>query len=145
MRRAPCLALSRHDNSAAATLNSRPAVREQPWQGTVRLPGPGQRGPDPIKKGTVFTVSEYLITCTRKSARTTLGHQHITSVGVGIHRYTVAQVYALMEAKHTFRTVTRSTGELTPVGRYHCCGLDTLRSFSDRAWDDNLDNLPECP
>ena len=90
-------------------------------------------------------MSEYLITCVRKSARTAAGHQHITSVGIGTHRYTVAQIYAYMDAGHTFRTASGSTGVEAPVAKFQCCGLNTLRSHSDRVWDNNLDNLPQCP
>jgi len=90
-------------------------------------------------------MSEYLITCVRKSYRTAAGHQHIMSVGIGGTRFTVAQIYRLMDAGNTFRTASPSTGKEAPVAKYHCCGLDTLRSHSDRLWDNNLDNLPLCP
>lgn len=127
-------------------MDSCPAVREQPWQGTLRLwhiPNPG-KGPGHQREGTVFTVGEYLITCVRKSARTAAGHQHITSVGIGTGRYSVAQIYEFMDAGHTFRTASASTGVEAPIARYHCCGVNTLRSHSDRVWDDNLDKLPQC-
>jgi len=89
-------------------------------------------------------MSEYLITCVRKSARTTAGHQHIVSVGIGAGRFTVAQIYGYMDQGHTFRTASPSSGREAAVAKYHCCGLDTLRSHADKLWDDNLDNLPWC-
>jgi Protein of unknown function (DUF3892) len=90
-------------------------------------------------------MAEYLIRCVTKSARTSAGHQHIASVGVGGQRHTVAQIYQFMDAGYTFRTVSPSSGKEAPVGKYRCCGLDTLRSYSDGYWDNNLDNLPRCP
>jgi Protein of unknown function (DUF3892) len=90
-------------------------------------------------------LAEYLITCARKSARTAAGHQHITSVGIGTNRYTVAQIYHSMDEGHTFRTASRSSGTEAAVAKYQCCGIDTLRSHSDGYWDNNLDNLPGCP
>jgi hypothetical protein len=90
-------------------------------------------------------MAEYLITCVRKSALTPAGHQHIVSVGIGTQRYTVEQIYPLMDAGHTFRTASRLSGVEAPVAKYHCpCGVNTLRSHADRSWDDNLDNLPRC-
>jgi hypothetical protein len=93
----------------------------------------------------VFTVSEYLITCVRKSAPTAAGHQHIIGVGVGAQQLTVQDVYRLMDAGHTFRTVSPTTGREVPVAKYRCCGIDTLRSYADKQWDDNLDALRRCP
>ena len=121
-------------------------MREEPWQGTVRLlriPNPG-KGPGQQRERTVFTLSEYLITCVRKSARTAAGHQHIASVGIGTGRYSVAQIYEFMDAGHTFRTASASIGVEAPVAKFHCCGVNTLRSHADRVWDDNLDKLPQC-
>lgn len=89
-------------------------------------------------------MAEYLITCVRKSPLTRAGHQHIVSVGIGSGRYTVANVYQLMDAGHTFRTASPSSGQQAAVARYHCCNIDTLRSHSDGYWDNNLDNLPRC-
>ena len=90
-------------------------------------------------------MSEYLITCVRKSAPTGTGHQHIIGVSIGRQQATVEDVYLLIDAGHTFRTVSPSTGREVPVAKYRCCGLDTLRSYADGLWDDNLDNLAECP
>lgn len=90
-------------------------------------------------------MSEYLITCVRKSAPTEAGHQHIVGVGVGRRQATVKDIYLLMDDGHAFRTVSPSTGREVPVAKYRCCGLDTLRSHADGLWDDNLDNLPGCP
>jgi hypothetical protein len=90
-------------------------------------------------------MAEYLIGCVTKTARTG-GHQHIASVGIGGQKYTVARIYDLMDQGHTFRTASTSTGREAPVAKYHygCCDLDTLRSYSDGIWDNNLDNLPAC-
>jgi len=77
-------------------------------------------------------MSEYLITCVRKSERTAAGHKHITSVGIGGQRYTVAQIYQFIDVGHTFRTASGSTGREAPVTKYQCCGLNTLRSYADR-------------
>jgi hypothetical protein len=90
-------------------------------------------------------VSEYLITCVRRSAPTETGHQHIIGVGIGTHQATVEDIYLLMDAGHTFRTVSPSRGREVPVTKYRCCGVDTLRSYADGLWDNNLDNLTECP
>jgi hypothetical protein len=90
-------------------------------------------------------MSEFLITCTRKSERTAAGHKHITSVGIGGKRYAVERIYRAIDAGDTFHTVSPSTGREVPVGKFHCCGIDTLRSYADRQWDDNLDSLPKCP
>lgn len=99
----------------------------------------------PFSHGRV-KMSEYLITCVTKTARTTTGHQHIASVGIGGTGFTVAQIYHLMDQGHTFRTASVSTGREAAVAKYHsdCCDLDTLRSYSDGIWDNNLDNLPAC-
>jgi hypothetical protein len=91
-------------------------------------------------------MAEYLITCVRKSDRTPAGHQHIVSVGIGQHKFTVAEIYQLIDQGHTFRTVSRSSGRESAVTKYRCsCGWLTLRSQADGYWDDNLDNLPKCP
>jgi len=90
-------------------------------------------------------MSEYLIGCVTKSTRTPAGHQHITSVGIGSKSFTVTQIYQLIDAGHTFRTASPSSGTEAAVGKDRCCGLDTLRSHSDGYWDNNLDNLPRCP
>ncbi|WP_300613466.1 DUF3892 domain-containing protein [Trebonia sp.] len=90
-------------------------------------------------------MSEYLITCVRKGAPTGAGHRHIIGVGIGAQRVTVQDVYLLMDAGHKFRTVSPTTGLEVPVAKYRCCGIDTLRSYADKRWDDNLDALPPCP
>lgn len=98
-----------------------------------------------ISHGKGFVMAEYLITCVRKSERTATGHQHIVSVGIGQHRFTVAQVYHFIDQGHTFRTVSPSSGRESAVSKYRCsCRLDTLRSHADGYWDNNLDNLPRC-
>lgn len=90
-------------------------------------------------------MSEYLITCVRKEARTGSDHHHIISVGIGAQRYTIADIYRFMDEGNTFRTASPSSGTEAPVAKYHCpCGVDTLRSHSDSYWDNNLDNLPTC-
>lgn len=89
-------------------------------------------------------MAEYLIGCVTKTARTAVGHQHIASVGVGGQQYSVTQIYQFMKDGHTFRTASVSTGAEAPVAEFHCCGLNTLRSYTDKVWDDNLDNLPAC-
>ncbi len=88
-------------------------------------------------------MSEFLITCVSKSL-TLAGHRHIVSVGIGDKQYYVAAIYQAMNDGHTFRTVSPTSGQLTPVAKYRCCGLDTLRSLADQKQDDNLDNLPGC-
>ncbi len=89
-------------------------------------------------------MSEYLITCVRKS--TGIDHQHIVSVGIGAQRYTVADIYRFIDQGHTFRTASPSSGREAAVAKYRCsCGLATLRSHADGYWDNNLDNLPKCP
>jgi len=91
-------------------------------------------------------MSEFLITCVRMSGRTAAGHHHIVSVGVGGEQFTVEEIYQAIDAGHRFRTASPSSGTEAPVAKYHCaCGLDTLRSHSDKYWDNNLDNLPACP
>lgn len=97
-------------------------------------------------------MAAYEITCVIKcnspnSSAPDYGHVHITDVGIGDRsRATVAQVYKLMSEGDTFYTYSRSTGRLAMVDRYRCttCDTPTLRSHTDRVWDDNLDNLPAC-
>lgn len=89
-------------------------------------------------------MAEYLITCVTKTTRTSAGHQHIASVGIGTQRFTVADIYGFIEQGHTFWTPSTSTGKEAAVAEYHCCGLDTLRSHSDGVWDNNLDSLSTC-
>lgn len=89
-------------------------------------------------------MSEYLITCVRKS--TGINHQHIVAVGIGAQRFTVEDIYRFIDQGHTFRTASPSSGTEAVVAKYRCaCGLATLRSHSDGYWDNNLDNLPKCP
>jgi hypothetical protein len=89
-------------------------------------------------------MSSYKITCVTKSTRTWAGHQHIVSVGITGERYSVATIYRLMDQGHRFYTVSPSTGGTALVRKYHCCGLDTLRSDPDAVYDNNLDDLPAC-
>ena len=90
-------------------------------------------------------MAEYLITCVRKSALTSAGHQHIASVGIGTQQFTVPEIYRFMDRGDTFRTASPSSGKEAAVAKFQCCAIDTLRSHSDGYWDNNLDNLPRCP
>ena len=91
-------------------------------------------------------MSEYLITCTTKSAAAGTGHGHIVSVGIGAQKVSVADIYRLIDQGHTFRTASPSSGKEAQVAKFRCsCGVNTLRSHSDGYWDNNLDNLPRCP
>jgi hypothetical protein len=97
-----------------------------------------------------FVMADYRIICTRKSTPTPAGHQHIVQVGVGTQpsAYTqlinVSAVYQAMDKGDRFYTQSVSTGDIALVSRWHCCGIDTLRSAADAVADNNLDNLPSC-
>ncbi len=94
------------------------------------------------------TLTDYRIVCTNKES----DHGHITNVGLGVgdgtyySRPTVAEVYALIDAGHTFHTGSTADGNYATVAKFTCthCGRGTLRSHADQAWNNNLDSLGNC-
>jgi hypothetical protein len=99
-----------------------------------------------------MAANQLRITCTTKSShRSPTGyiHGHLLDVGVGseagwTHRYTVAQVRAMLAQGWVFYTVSPSTKRTALVEAYTCCGIQTLRTLRDAVADNNLDNLPTC-
>lgn len=94
---------------------------------------------------------EYRITCVN-SAVTTASHPHIVSVGVheyrgaaGVLVLAVVDVAESIDAGDTFYTYTGGTR--SEVSKYTCreCSIKTLRSHSDGAWTNNLDDMNPCP
>lgn len=76
---------------------------------------------------------------------------HIVSVGTGTPAshsriWTVADVYAGMDAGDAFYTESVSTQVRAQVNKWSCrtCSRPTLKSSADSIRDNNLDNLPRC-
>ncbi|WP_409496234.1 DUF3892 domain-containing protein [Amycolatopsis sp. cmx-11-12] len=92
-------------------------------------------------------MTDYRIVCTDQTGCTTGGH--ITAVGTGAdansasQRFTVQQVYNLMNNGNTFHTY--GAGRRADVHKWDCaCGVGTLRSSADSTTANNLDNLRIC-
>ena len=92
-------------------------------------------------------MSAIQIVCTEQTGCSTGGH--ILAVGTGDNsssasgRWTVAEVWAAMDAGHTFYTY--GGGQVALVHKYRCgCGLGSLRSAADATTLNNLDYLRLC-
>jgi hypothetical protein len=98
-------------------------------------------------------MAKYRIVCTVE-APVTRPHRHGHIVRIGTRAlfdnqhqtWTVAEVYAAMDAGDEFYTYGPQSKKAAAVHKYEChhCQADTLRSAPDAVKDNNLDSLPEC-
>ncbi len=88
-------------------------------------------------------MADHRITCVNKEA----SHGHIQSVGISDgNRYSVEQVYSLIDQHHSFHTGTTGDGDYARVSKSDCvtCLRPTLRSHPDGKPENNLDNISSC-
>ncbi len=88
-------------------------------------------------------MANHQITCATKVH----AHRHITQIGGPDGRWTIAQAYAAMDRGEGFYTVSPSTRKVARVIKFRCrfCTTASLTTTADAVWDNNLDNLPNCP
>ena len=85
----------------------------------------------------------YKITCATKTHQ----HRHITKIGGPSGSWTVTEAGQAIDNGTHFFTQSPSTNKTARVIKFDCpwCPYKSLTTTADAVWDNNLDNLPNCP